>query len=292
MADNTYLQDGSDLQRFTPVVDPRVGGQQGALQNPAELNSADYRYKNKIIPVLFQAPRAMRFMKDGDIKRQMLKAIIEQHPISIQGLNSSYTVESEETPFGEGGEVVQTPTLVTVARSEPSMSFRELKGKVITNLFKDIIEQLVMHPSTRRPGIIKEQAYIDAGSPPLKISDRSFIVLFIEPNDTMTGIDRAYLCANMMPTEIPDESNSEVGTAGELETLELTFTATTLHNDAVKELAAQYLAAINRQGYAPSSLQPFIGEMEPALRDEALPRDDNSYSKYLEKVSSDAAQSE
>lgn len=288
----TYLQDGSDLQRFTPAIDPRVGGQQGALSNPQQLDSADYRYKNKIIPVLYQAPKAMRFMEDGDIKRQMLKSIIEQHPISIQGLNSTYTIETEETAFGEGGEVVQTPTMVTVTRSEPSMSFRELKGKVITNLFKDMVDNLVIHPQLRRPGVTRQQAYIDAGSPPLKMSDRTFIVLYIEPNETMTGVDRAYLCANMMPTEISDESNSEVGTAGELETLELTFTATTLHNDEVLKLAQQYLDGINRQGYAPSSLKPFIGEIEPALRDDAMPGTGSTYSKYLDKTASDAAADE
>jgi hypothetical protein len=282
MAQQVILPGSNVLSKNSYVVDGTLGGQQGAMNNPLNWESSMYHTKQKLIAVLIQAPRGFKYLPNGDYLKRLLKAAIETHCTAINGLNQTTTMEVEETVQGYGGEVMQTPTLVTRARSEPAITIPELEGKPFTKLFRTIQTKLVMEPGTTHPGVVAEAAWQDAGSPPLTPADRSFITLFIEPNRTLTGVESAYLCANMMPLEVPEEITKEVGTANEITQLEVTFTAFTLTNDLVKQMAKEYLDSINKNGYAPDALTPFVSEIEPALRNDALSNIGNSYAKYLE----------
>lgn len=288
---NVLFPEDNVLSVGTRTVDPRIGGQNGPMANPAAWGSSMYHTKQKLIRVLVQAPRFMRYMDNGKELAQTLKAIIEMHATSITGLNSSYTMEVEETPQGHGTEVMQTPTLVTQARSEPVLSIPELEGKPVTKLFKRILSDLVMEPGSTHPGIIRSAAYKAAGSPTITPADRSFVTLFIEPNRNLTGVEAAYLCANMIPMEVNDESSHEIQAANEITTLEVPFTALTLSNDRVREMAKKYLDSINKDGFAPSALNPYVTEIEAALLDDALPSEGSSYSKYV-NATAEAAGSE
>lgn len=288
MATQVILPGTNSMSKTSHVVDGTLGGQQGAMMNPLNWEASMYHTKQKLIAVLIQAPRGFKYLPDGDYLKRLLKAAFETHATAITGLNQTTTMEVEETVQGYGGEVMQTPTIVTRARSEPAVTIPELEGKPFTKLFRTMQTKLVMEPGTTHPGLVAVQAYQDAGSPTLTPADRSFVTLFIEPNRTLTGVESAYLCANMMPLEVPEEIGKEVGAANEITTLEITFTAFTLTNDLVKQMAKDYLDSINKNGYAPDSLSPFVGEIEPALRNDALSNPGNSYAKYLEATAAAA----
>lgn len=284
------LSEDNVLSDSTSVVDPTLGGQFGPMQDTDNWASAMYHTKQRLIGVLLQAPVGMKYMQDGAYLRRALKTAMEKHATTINGLTSTQTMEVEDTPQGEGGQFMQTPTLVTIARSEPTIGFNELEGKPFTKLFKAIQTELIMEPGTTHPGIIRSDAYIAAGSPTLTPADRSFVMLFIEPNRNLTGVESAYMVANMMPLEITDEISREIGAAAEQTRLEISFTGLTLANDKVRKFAKKWLDDLNKNGTSPSGLAPFVSEIEPALRDDALPQKGSSYSKYLKASAEIAAQ--
>ncbi|AXH70777.1 tail tube protein [Vibrio phage BONAISHI] len=279
MSNDVLLPATSAVAQYTSVVDGRKGGQQGHMANTRTWESSLYHTKQKLIAVLLQAPAGFRYLDDGDYYAALLKSAIETMATSITGLNQTTTMETEDTVQGYGGEVMQTPTLVSRSRSEPAMTFPELEGKPLTDLFRTIQTKLVMEPGTTRVGVMDQAAYIAAGSPPITAADRSFVTLFIEPNRSLTGVESAYMCANMMPIEVPDEISNEVGSPNEINNLEINFTALTIVNDSVKALALQYLNSINKYGYNPTSQTPFVTEVSPSLRDDALTEEGGSYSK-------------
>lgn len=94
------------------------------------------------------------------------------------------------------------------------------------------------------------------------------IVLFIQANHNLTGVDYAYLCANMKPVSLANESALEFATARTPVEHAVDFTAITLVSDeveAVADLAKAYLDSLNKKGYAPSALLPFADKISSEL---------------------------
>ncbi len=270
------------------AIDLTIGGQNGAMSNPANWNSAAYYTRQKLHQVLIQAPRALQFLPDGENLKKQLKAAIETHPRSISGLNKSLTVETNDTIIGNDGQVFAVPVNVNREPSAPNLVWDEMQGKPITGLFRRIIVDLIMDPQTNKPGILKYQSYTDAGRPELLPADYTMVVLFIEPNNSMTGVVDAYLCANMFPLGITDEATKEMGGANEQLEVAVDFAAWTQIGDMVDQMAKAYLDSITVTGYAPSALAPFVADIEPTLRDDAL-GPNGSYSNQVNEVAKSIA---
>lgn len=264
------LPDDHVLSSGARAVDLTIGGQNGAMSNPANWTSAAYYTRQKLHQVLIQAPKALKYLPDGESLKKQLKAAIEMHPRSISGINQSLTVETNDTIIGNDGQVFQVPINVNREPSAPNFVWDELEGKPFTRLFRRIVVDLIMDPQTNKPGLLRYQSYTDAGRPEILPVDYTMVVLFIEPNKSMTGVVDAYLCANMFPLGIPDETLKEMGGANEQLEVALDFAAWTQVGDAVDEMAKNYLDSINVLGYAPSALAPFVAAIEPSLRDETL----------------------
>lgn len=269
------------------AVDPRVGGQLGALAKPNEwVNNADH-VKQPIIAVLLAAPKAMAFMPDGAERISQLKALLELHPTSITGLNDGLTVEMAESVASSSGEQMQSVVNVTRERSNPVFSFNDKYGKIVERTFRDYITYLLQDPDTDYPAIISEQAYIDADSPELLPDMVSCSMLFFEPNPSLTGIASAWLCVNMMPQGVTNEGSRVKGQAKELSTQEISWTALTQTGRSVNTLAKSYLDALNKQGYKSAGLpnamnaDTIADAISPNLRDDAVA---TSYSKSVEEV--------
>lgn len=253
------------------TIDIRVGGQQGLLPDFANWANNANLVKQRLIPVLLQAPGGMQYQPDGASRIAMLKAMIELHPIAISGLNRSLTAEFAETVVSNAGEMMETVTKTTRERSVPALTIPEKEGKPCTHLIEDWIIDLLMDPQTGYPGVIRYAAYEEAGSPPISPDFRSMVVLFIEPNATMSGVNAAYLCVNMMPKGVTDESSSAIGEALEEVNLELEFTALTQTGDAVNKLALNYLKSLDKRGLAPAALQSFVPGIAANVADDAVP---------------------
>jgi len=78
-----------------------------------------------------------------------LKALVELHAMSVEGLNAKLTVETAENPFGGGGQVQEDPTDVKEERPNISFKFEEKYGMPIFNFFRYWITGLIMDPQTK-----------------------------------------------------------------------------------------------------------------------------------------------
>lgn len=258
-------------QGSTRAIDLSIGGQQGALKDPANwVSNANY-VKPRMIPVLLQAPGAMKYLPDGESRIKMLKALVELHATSITGIDSSLTVEMAETALSNAGEMMESVTKVSRARSVPVFSYPEKFGKPIYIFFRDWIVDLLQDPDTGHPGIIRYEAYQNAEYPELLADMISMAVLFIEANENLTSINDAWLCTNMMPKGIVNTASRVIGEALETVQHEVEFSAVTQVGDSVNELALDYINSLNKSGYAPRALQRHIEKISPDVADDATP---------------------
>jgi len=253
------------------VADPRVGGQNGFIPDFANWANAGKLVKGRLIAVLIQEPTGMQLQDDGTDRIAFLKAMVELLPKSITGLVRSKNAEFLETIASNGGEMFETVTKVTRDRSTPTFVWDELDGKPITRIIEDWMDELMQEGDLGHPSIINKPSYEEAGSPAITPDFQSMVVLFIEPNRSMTGVTSAFLCSNMMPKGFTDESQRAVGEA--LEGLEqsVEFTAFTMVGDAVNAMAMEYLDSVNKQGLAPRSLTAFTSGLSVNVADDAVP---------------------
>lgn len=244
------------------VVDPRKGGQMGHKRDASFWFHQSLYVKQPIQAVLLAAPKAFRFLPDGDVLASMLKSLVELHATSITGLNQTITNEFDEKPAGMSNEVMQTPLRSTRERSTPAFSWPELDGKPVVRLLRYWSEMLIYDPESRGPGIAGVQGYIDAGSPHITPDMRSMTVLFIEPTHNRLDVNSAYLCSNMMPETIPDNIDDEKAATPESPIVEVPFSAlTTVKN--IRTMAKAFLDAQNKAGYLPSALGLMVNPESP-----------------------------
>ncbi|CAH0448000.1 virion structural protein [Vibrio phage vB_VpaM_sm033] len=254
--------------KYTRVMDISVGSQLGAMSDPVNWTSAAFYMRPQVMPILMQAPKGFKFLPDGEGMRRRLKALIEEKAKSITGLNSTLTAEYEEIAVSKSGEVHQTLTKMNRERSNPNFVWNEYRGMPIYKDLSRWMIDLLESPMTGHPGCLKYDSYAQAGYPELLDHYTSMIVLFIQANHNLTGVDYAYLCANMKPVSLANESALEFATARTPVEHAVDFTAITLVSDeveAVADLAKAYLDSLNKKGYAPSALLPFADKISSEL---------------------------
>lgn len=198
--------------------------------------------KRPIIPILLDYPKFFDLMPQPDVWKRSFKALMELHPISIEGLNSTINVDTDERAVGKAGEMQEEVTNTTRNRSTPTFNFVEKAGKPITNLFNTYIRYALMDPDTKAALI---GTYID------NIEDiggvytaemYSFSMLFIEPDPINKVVQEAWICTNMFPKTGPEITGSRTENgAGQLLDISVEFAAITMSTQSVKEMAQDTL---------------------------------------------------
>lgn len=247
------------VQGRTRMLDMREGGQNGAMLVPQEwISNAGYM-KQKVIAVLLTAPGAVQYMDNPDVIVASLKALVENMPLSITGLQSGIDWEYNETPVGNAGEQFETVAKANRARSTPSFRWSERYASSIQRFWTELGRLCVMDPDLSFPGIVAKPKYTQAGSPPILPDMQSMCVLFIEPDETMTNVTHCWLCANMMPKSGGEINGSrEIAGSAEIPEVNIDFTAFTMTGAAVAEQAKAYLASLNLANLRPTELKPFV----------------------------------
>ena len=138
--------------RLTPQLDPRFGGQNGWAMNLDEWPSTTHYMRPNVVCKLLRAPLGFAYL-DSKRYNAALAALFETHMQTWDGLNSTLTVETEETPVGHAGEVFQDVTKVSRARTELSSEVFDLYGRPFQNLLEDWILYLIGDPDTGIPAL-------------------------------------------------------------------------------------------------------------------------------------------
>lgn len=247
---------GYGIGRNTPMVGLDMGGQFGQQVEFAQyVSSAPYVRRN-LIALVIEAPRGFDDLPDPEYWRSAFKNLVELHPKSIEGFNAQLTVETQETPFGGAGEMIESPSNVTRARSTPSFSFVERYGRPISTFFDMWILELVMDPITKVPNVVTRTGANVADLLPDYIGGT---ILVFEPDPTYTKVDKAWLTTNFFPkTGAPVEGRRDLTAGGEQLEFTIEFAGISTSSAGVVAFAQRLLDEMSQTGSNPNLRPAFV----------------------------------
>jgi hypothetical protein len=219
----------------------------------ANLASNTPYVSRNLIAILLEAPRFFRYSPQQNQLVASLKALVEKHCRTIDGLNRTLTADYSDAPSGGAGEVISAISNVTRAVSNPSLGAWELQGRAIQHFLEWWILYGLGDANTKTPlivsdGLVRPEHYNQTFG--------GMTVLFIEPDPTMQDVVTAYLCTNMQPKSTGDWSNrKDVSQIGQNLELNIEFTALTDSSAGVKVYARDILQSFDLAGLNPNDIQ-------------------------------------
>ena len=208
-----------------------------------------------------EAPRFFQYLSNPDKWRDALRAMVELHPRTIEGLNSTLTVDVDSTPVGGAGEIQQEFTNVTRARSEPSFTWDEKYGRPFGTMLENWITQGMMDPATKVANI----GTLAGQRPNDMLPDQyAMTMLFIEPDPMHRHVLKAWLITNMFPQGTGDiTGRRDITSPLPLQQINVTFSALTQVGAGVNAVAQAVLDGINITNANPNLRAAFIQEIAP-----------------------------
>lgn len=234
----------------------RIGGVGPDGKNYGEWISNHAYVKKNIIPVVLSYPKFLDFMPESAKFIEAFKALVEIHPLTIDGLTSGLTVETDEHPIGGAGETQEEITDVKRAKSTVNFTFKEKAGKSIQKFLDIIIRYGYMDPDAKKPLVQKyfTGAKLDAVGGMYTPDFYTATVLFIEPDTTQRVVVDAWLCTNMFFKSNGERTGKrDLRSAGETLELSIESTAITMNNEAVLQLADKVLASLTILNLVPDT---------------------------------------
>ncbi len=243
------------------MLDTRYGGQQGFAVDYSQIASSTDYVQQHLIAVMLDAPRSFRLLGgEQDYWIGTLRAIIELHAISIEGLTGTYNITTEDgTPVGGGGEVMPVVTNVTREKSSPRFRIPEKAGLPISRFMRSWVDTFIMDPETK----VARIASLTNDVPELQlIDDIGATVMFIEPDVYHKTVQKAFLCTGMHPTgNLEWEGRKDKTTSKEIKTYDIEMTAVTQQGMGVDALAQTLLSNMNLLNADPMARQAFLREI-------------------------------
>lgn len=243
----------------SPMLDLRFGGQMGYSNVLSEwVSNAAYVQRN-IFPVLIAAPKFFENSIHRTNLVAQLRALIELHPRSIDGLQSGISLDTASTPVGGAGEEQDEVVDSKRARSNPTFSYFEKYGRPIQNLISWWIQYGIMDPDTKQASV----GTLASGYPTDMLPDQyAMTCLFIEPDPTHRKVVKSWLCTNMFPKGTGDIlGKRDITSSLSLQELSIEFSAITQVGLGVDRFAQQVMDTINITNANPYLREAFIKEI-------------------------------
>lgn len=232
------------------TVDLAQAGTDQFAPNLANLAANTPYVRRNVVPFLIEAPRFFQYTSTPELYVRCLKAFIENHTRTIDGLNQQLTVDTAEAPVGGSGERIQTATNITRAVSNPTHGGWELQGRAISKFIKWWIQYGIGDENTKVPLIVAD------GNVQAEQYDATFYgatVLYVEPDPTFTDVVSAWLCTNMFPTATPVwEGSKDASQLGQNLDINVEFTATSDVSVGTLMFARDILQSLNISGMNPN----------------------------------------
>lgn len=238
------------------VLSMAVQGQQGYLTDMQYYPSAtDYIRKPLIIKVL-QAPAGLMMLPNGQLYVAAYKNFIENWMQSWNGFNRTLTVNTQETQLGNAGEVFQTPSRVSRARSQITSTVVDKDRRPIMRFMEDMVRYLFMDPDTGHPLLT---GVSDRFTDQLADVYGGTIIAF-EPDKTFRYVENSWLITNFwLHQEIGENiGNRQLQQDGELATYNLSWTGWQKVGYAVDKLAQGFMDAVRVSGMDPQYQANFV----------------------------------
>jgi len=246
---------GSSAGHNAPMLDLQNGGQMGYSQDLAEWVSNQAYIRPDLICLLVEAPLGFQLLKDPDYWVGPLRALVELHPLSIEGLNATLTVDTVDTPVGGGGQ--QQSDFTDVKEEVSNITFRwgEKYGSPVSTFHRGWITNLIMDPNTKYPNIATL-----VNKPTDMLADQyAATMIFIEPDPTHTKVLRAWLVTNMFPKSSGEITGKrDLTAAKENPTYDISYTGIAQFGAGVDAFAQTLLEGINITGANPQLRAAFV----------------------------------
>ena len=243
-----------------PILDPTYGGQMGFGPDLRYwVNNANQKQQN-LIPILIEAPRGFQYLNNPEKRVEILRAMVEIHPRSIEGLDASMNVQVDGTPVSGDGQQQQEFVNVTREVSQPTFVWDEKYGRPFGLTLEDWVSQTMADPATKVANVVT----IDGNRPTDMLPDQyAMTMLFIEPDPTMRSVIKAFLCTNMFPQgKIADyTARRDITQPFTLVQYSQQFTALTQVGAGVNQIAQTVLEGININNANPNLRAAFIQEI-------------------------------
>lgn len=245
--------------RQNTMLDLRFGGQHGiAPQLNQYISNQSYVSRN-LICILIEAPLGFKDLPNPEYWIETLRALVELHAVSIEGLDQTLNVQVEDTsPVGGAGEQHQDFTNVTQERSNPVFRWIEKYGRPIESFLRGWVTNLMMDPNSKIANVATLRAAEQR--PNAMLADYyAATMAFIEPDPTHTKVVKSWLCTNMFPTGKIGEvtGRRDLTQAGVALTYDITFSALTQTGLGVDYYCQQLLNNINIVGANPYARKAF-----------------------------------
>jgi hypothetical protein len=238
------------------VLSLAVQGQQGYLTDMQYYPSAtDYIRKPLIIKVL-QVPSGLTLMPNASAYIAAYKNLIENWMQTWTGFNQTLNVAVQETALGSAGEMFQTPSRVSRARSQISSTVVEKDNMPVLRFLQDLTRYLIMDPDS---GHALLSGVSDNFTDQLADVYGGTIIAF-EPDKTFRKVQRAWLITNFWPYQDIGENtgNRQTTQEGETLTYNLNWTGWQKTGYAVEKLAQGFMDAVRVTGLDPMYQANFL----------------------------------
>lgn len=198
--------------------------------------------RRNVIPLVLQYPKFFDYMPYPELWIQSYKALMEVHPKSIDGLNATLTVDTDQHPVGGSGEMQDEITNVTRAPSTPTFVWQEKANRSIQRFWETYIKFGMMDPVTKKANIHSYLGDIEEIGGMYTPDFYTGTMIFIEPDITNKVVTNAWLCTNMFPKSAGENiGKRDIHSAGELVEHSIEFTAISTPEEPVLVLAQSLL---------------------------------------------------
>jgi hypothetical protein len=250
---------GHSAGKNAPMVDLQYGGQMGYAPDLTEWVSNQAYVKRNVICLLVEAPKGFSMLPNPEKHIATLRALVELHAMSIEGLNQTLEVETTENPVGGGGEMQEDFTDVKRTRTQPVFRWNEKYGMPIATFFSSWIRNLIMDPDTKYPAITTL-----ANVPADMLADMySATMLFIEPDATHSKVVKSWLVTNMFPKSSGEiTGRRDLTQANEPQSYDINFTGISQSGIGVDAFAQKLLDGIAKTGANPYLRPAFVQEIQ------------------------------
>jgi hypothetical protein len=243
-----------------PIADLQFSGQMGYAPDLTEWVGNQAYVRRNLIALLVEAPTAFSDLPNPDYWVGTLRALVELHPLSITGLQSTLTVDTVDgNPVGGGGQVQEEFTDVKESRSQPQFRWNEKYGMPINRFLRGWIQYCIMDPNSKVASINT----IAGNNVTDMLPDRyTMTVAFLEPDPTHTKINKSWLVTNMFPKSSGEVTGQrDLNAGGEIVAYDVEFAGIAQFGLGVDAFCQMLLNGINITGANPYERAPFVDQI-------------------------------
>jgi hypothetical protein len=235
--------------RHMASLDLAYGGQQGMAPALRQWVSNQSHVKSNLLIFVLEAPKFMSLMNTPKHWYSGLRALIELHPLSVTGFNAGLEVAVHEKAVGGAGEMQQSYTNVTRARTVPVINWVDVEGNLIQHYLEYWIRFGLMDPASKIPLATTRKDY--------KTDDwladwYAATIMAIEPNRSHNKAMRGWITTNFFPLSTGDIAGTRnLSAENEVVDLNITFAGLSESNLGTLKCCQTILSSISTKNADP-----------------------------------------